>query len=394
MLIFAIIIKLSSQLMRFADITGHKSLTHRLANLADSGQLPHALLLHGPSGIGKTNTARAFIQYICCTDRKDGDSCGKCAACIQNAALNNPDVHFVYPIVKKDKPAKNLSEDYIEEWKEFLTEHPFMPEQQWQLALEAGNTSPQIYVTQSVELLRQASLSSYGKGYKFFVVWLPEKLNAEAANRLLKMIEEPFEDTLFIMISNNPGEILGTIRSRLQSIEFQPLTESEIVDFAVGKGKSQEEGEYIARIARGNMNKAASLIEEGGELNEFNEIFIKVMRGAYARKMWDLKDLSDHLASFSREKASRILDYFARMIRESFISNLKCRPLQSMTPGEEKFVGNFGPFVNAANVEELLRETDRSREDIMRNANQKIVWFDYLINLTKLIRTKNALNKN
>ena len=374
--------------MQFKEIAGHENEIRKLVNMAESGKLPHALLFHGPSGIGKMTVARAFIQYLNCENPSGGDSCGKCSGCLQTLKLNNPDVHFSFPILKKGSSDLRLSEEYSEEWAEFLKDYPYMWPEKWNDAIKAGNSQPIIYVTESAEILRLSSLSAYGKGYKVFVIWQPEKLQPAAANKLLKIIEEPFPDTLFIFVSNNPGGIMPTIRSRLQSVEFRPLPEHEMLKFLKGKGKTDEEAVSIARIAHGDMNKASMLLQSEGEYQEFGVVFIGVMRACYARKMTDLRDYADSFAAYGREKSMRLLDYFARMLRESFISNLYCEKLEAMTPEEKNFVKKFGPFINNGNIEEMLKETDKAREDISRNANQKIVWFDYMIELTRLIRTQ------
>lgn len=378
--------------MKFSDITGHTGEIRKLTSLVDSGKLPHALLFHGQSGIGKTRVARAFIQYLFCTDRQNGDSCGRCPACLQTAKLNNPDIHYIFPIVKGNPP-RSISAEYFQEWKEFLSECSYMAPEEWMKKIEAGNSRPMIYVTESEEILRQASLSSYGDGFKVFLVWQPEKMNAEAANKLLKIIEEPFSDTLFVFISNSSGEIISTIRSRLQSVEFNPLSDEEIRNYFIHQGKSEAEATSLARISKGNMNVAAGLAESAGEMADFAKDFIEVMRACYARKMDQLKGLADRFYGYGREKAMRLLTYFARMIRESFISNLDCSRLEAMTDGEKAFVAKFGPFINAANVIPMAEEIDRAREDIARNANQKIVWFDLFIELTRLIRTNPSFKK-
>ena len=374
--------------MQFKDIIGHKEEIQKLRDIIDRKQLPHALLLHGPSGVGKFRTARAFIQYLCCTDRTpEGDSCGKCPSCIQTAKFNNPDIHYIFPVLKKTNPTRTISADYLQEWIEFLSNHSYMPSDQWLRIIEAGNSRPIIYVAESEEILRLSSLSAYGNGFKIFVIWEPEKMNIEASNKLLKVIEEPFEDTLFLFVSNNPGEIIPTIRSRLRAVEFGRLPDSAIKTFMEERGKSVSEADALARIARGNMNTAFMLTREDGEIDEFRAMFIDAMRAAYARKMPELRNLADKFAAFGREKSIRLLHYFARMIRESFISNLHNDHLKSMTREEEMFVAKFGPFVNSANVEEISSQIDRAVNDISRNANQKIVWFDFLIELCRLIRT-------
>lgn len=374
--------------MRFRDIIGHGQEIEKLVTMADNGRIPHALLLHGPSGVGKTRVARAFVQYLFCSERHDGDSCGRCPACLQASSLGNPDIHYIFPIVKKDK--NDTAADFAEEWLEFMERSPYMSPEEWLDIIEAGNSRPMIHVTESEELLRQSSLSAYGDGRKVFVIWLPEKMNPDASNRLLKVIEEPFEDTLFILISNSPAEILPTVRSRLQGLEFRPLPDEDIAGFLRSAGKSAEEAEVLAGIAKGNMNRAAALVAEDGEYAAFAAVFMGVMRAAYARRMPELREYADTFAGYGREKAMRLLIYFARMVRESFISNLSCPSLETMTPSEKTFVGRFGPFINVANMEELLSQIDRAREDISRNANQKIVWFDFLVELTRLIRSQSA----
>lgn len=374
--------------MKFSDIIGHNEEKRKLVAMVDSGKLPHALLLHGPSGVGKTNLARAFVQYIGCTDRRNGDSCGQCPSCLQTAKLNNPDIHYVYPVLKRANPSRSVSSDYSEEWEKFITDYPFMPPQKWLEIIDAGNSQPIIYVNESEEILRISNMSSYGDGYKIFIIWQADKMNPQAANKLLKVIEEPFSDTLFILVSNDPGELMPTIRSRLQSLELRQLSDAEIIEYLNRKGKTGEETLALAKLARGNMNRAAELIQNDGERAQFRSDFVGVMRACYARKMPELKNYADSFAKYGREKSLRLLDFFSSLIRESFISNLHCQALEAMTPDEKAFVDKFGPFINAANVEEISREIDRAHEDISRNGNQKIVWFDFMIELTRLIRTK------
>lgn len=376
--------------MKFNEIIGHKNEIRKLVSMTDSGQLPHALLFHGPSGTGKMQTALAFIQYLNCTDRRGGDSCGECPSCRQLSKFNNPDVHFIYPVIRR--ATKPVSTDFIEEWRKYITENPYMPPERWGQEIEAGNAQPMIYVSESDEILRQASLSPYGKGHKVFLIWQPEKMNADTANKLLKVIEEPHEDTLFIMVSNNPGALLPTVRSRLQAIEFGSLSEAEVTAFLESRGVGPDEAMQTARLSKGNLNKALRFSEGKNEMSEFSQNFIEVMRSCYARKITELKGMADSFAGYGREKSMRQLEYFSRMIRESFISNLRQPALQSATREELDFISKFGPFINNQNVEEMIRELDRAYEDISRNANQKIVWFDLFLELTRLIRTK-GINK-
>lgn len=375
--------------MRFSDIVGNKECIGILRNMVDTDKIPHALLISGPPGIGKMRLARAYIAYLNCENpTHDGDSCGKCPSCRQIEALNHPDVHYVYPIYKIKSKDKIVSSDYLTEWKRFLKESPYMDFPFWMGLMNAGNSQPLISVDDAAEINREASLSTFSAKYKIFLIWLPEKMNLSAANRLLKTIEEPHEDTLFLCVSNDPGSILPTIYSRLQRVEMTRPATDEIASALTAKGVGPSSAGIFAKLSEGSLLKAFQYAVSEGETGEFGDIFRSAMRNAFQKKVGALKAMSERLSDFGREKMIRLLDYFARMIRENFIANLCMPPLNVMTPEEEDFSHKFAPFVNSANVEDMLKEIDEARRDISRNANTKIVWFDFLINLMILIRRK------
>ena len=375
--------------MRFADIIGNHDAIEALRRIVDSEKIPHALLLSGPAGIGKMMAARAFVAYLNCENRTpDGDSCGKCPSCRQIAANNFPDLHYIYPIAANKSGGKLVSSGYIEEWNRFLSESPYMDYPYWVRLMNSGTTQPIINRYEADELLQKAALSNYSAKFKIFLIWLPEKMNAAAANRLLKVIEEPHEDTIFLCVSNDPASILPTIYSRLQRIPFYRPSDDEISATLRSKGLSPQNAGVFANLAEGSIIKALQYASEEGELVEFSEIFRSAMRSAFARKVIELKAMSDRLADLGREKSLRLLDYFSRMIRENFVANLCLPPLNVMTPDETAFSSKFAPFINVANVEEILTDIDEAKRDISRNANSKLVWFDYLVHLMILIRKK------
>lgn len=372
--------------MKFRDITGHEEIIRALRSLTDTGKLPHAFLFAGSQGVGKMRTARAFAQYIHCKNPKNGDSCGVCSSCLQHQNHNNPDLHFIYPIVKREKEGVLISKDMIEPWKEMLDEYSYMPPEKWNELIKAGNSQPSIYVNDSEDILSRASLSAFQEDYKIFIIWLPERLRPEAANKLLKVIEEPFEDTIFILVSNNDSKILPTIQSRTQRFNFKPLSEGDIYNLLTDQGVESEIAKDAARISMGNLQKAEEIACHPEELLEFSNLFKEIMRAAYALKAKTMKDLSETAAGFGREKLLRFLAYCGRMIRENYIYNLNIPELVLMTNDEASFSSRFAPFIHDGNVEQLSEEIARASNDIERNGNSKIVMFDLFLLLSRLVR--------
>ncbi|MDE6227317.1 MAG: AAA family ATPase [Muribaculaceae bacterium] len=372
--------------MKFSEIAGHQDTIDSLRAIVDSERIPHAILLSGISGIGKMRLARALAQYIHCHNRKNGDSCGVCPSCLQHQNFNNPDLHFSYPILKKD--FKNpLSTDFIDQWKEMLTDWSYMPPEKWNEIIQAGNSQPTIYVGESEDIIAKAALSAFQENYKIFIIWQPEKLRPETANKLLKVIEEPFEDTIFILVSNDDSKLLPTIFSRTQRFNLHPLSEEEIENYLRRKLYVAEEmAESAARLAEGSMGKAEEIACHPEELMEFSSLFKETMRMAYALKADRLKQLSEDMAAMGREKLQRFLAYCGRMVRENFIYNMSVPALSLMTPDEEEFSRRFSPFIHAGNVEMLTKEIGRAQRDIERNANAKIVMFDLLLLLSQGVR--------
>ena len=375
--------------MRFADIAGHNNVKEHLRALVDSDRVPHALLLSGPEGTGKLALARALAQYMHCVSPVNGDSCGRCPSCVQHASLNNADMHFVYPIVKSKQKHQLVSTDMADAWRNFLSCGNYASWQRWLDIIDAGNSRPGIYVEESAEILRKLNISNFSARYKVMVVWLPEKLQGEAANKLLKIIEEPFDDTKFIFVSNDPASILPTILSRLQRVAVTRLSDDEIAAILVDtRGVDPQAAVQLAYISDGNACTALDAGETAGEFDEFMELFQDIMRKAYMRDVKALRDNGDTVAAMGREKSLRFLAYCARMVRENFIYNLGRQDLVRLTGAEARFSSRFAPFINAANADDMMRLFDEAAADISRNANAKIVMFDTLLHLIVLILRK------
>lgn len=376
--------------MKFAEITGHTNAINSLREAVDTDHIPHAILLGGQEGIGKMRVVRAFISYLYCMDRREGDSCGKCPACLQNAHHNNPDVHFIFPRTGANTKS---TETFLPQWYDFLDRHSYMPKEEWARAIDAGNTVPVIYRSDASEISRTASLSSFAYRYKTYVIWMPERMQPQCANALLKLLEEPFPDTIFILVSNEPDKLLPTIFSRTQRYNLKPLTDAEVVEILIQEGTPDNEAREVAALSEGNIIKAFDMTGEGGEIREFSSIFIQMMRLAYARNVASLRMLSESIAAMGREKTARFLAYCARMTRESFIFNLKTEGLNAMTRAEADFNVRFSPFINHKNVERLMSEIQRAHDDVLRNANARLVLFDFMLKVMMQLRNTN-LPKN
>ena len=370
----------SKEKMKFSEVLGNEQAIGQIRRMIDADRLPHALLLYGEPGVPKLALAMAAAQYLHCKNHVDGDSCGVCPMCRQHQSFNQVDTHFSYPFTnrKGDSNSPCDASDYIDEWREFVTKHTL---------LKNDNAQPQIFVREADSIMRKMTLSAYTAKYKVLILWLPEKLKEEAANKLLKLIEEPYDDCKFILVSDNEKGILGTILSRCQRIELRKPSTPMVAQYLVDRyGMDMQEALALAAPAAGNVNMAERMVETGSEFHEFRERFIELMRLSYQRDLASLKAWSERIADMKREKTRRFLDYAVRQVRENFVYNLHNPSLNYLTREEEAFSTRFSPFINERNVERIVSELERASTDIAGNANAKLVLFDLAIRTAMLIR--------
>ena len=284
---------------------------------------------------------------------------------------------------------KPVSDDFAREWHELVMDGPYFTLEQWMLAMGAENQQAIITAGESDDLVRKLSLKSSQGGYKVSLIWLPERMNIECANKLLKLIEEPPYQTVIIMVCQEPDKLLETIRSRVQRIDVKKIDDESIERALIERrGISDDAAHRIARLANGNWLKAVEELQVGSENEQFLDMFISLMRLAYQRKIKDLRKWSDAMATFGREKQKRWLTYFLRMIRENFMYNFHQEELTYMTQKEEDFARNFARFVNEANILPISDLANRAIRDIGQNANAKIVFFDFALQMIVLLIQK------
>lgn len=371
--------------MKFSDIIGNNSAKERIRQMIDSDKFPHALLIHGLPGIPKLSLARAAAQFLQCTNRIDGEPCGTCPSCLQHQSFNHADTYYSYPIVKiGENPTSN---DFINEWKEFLNENEVEDFQKWTKYLSKENAQPIIYQSESDRIIRDLSLAAYTSKYKVLIMWLPEKMHESCANKLLKLIEEPSDDTKFILVSDDEKSILKTIFSRTQRIELKRPSTADITSYICRRFNADPESARLAAVAAdGDIAQAERNMELDSETKQFHQDFMQLMRMAYIRNLKELKVWSEHISDYKREKARRFLNYASRMVRENFIYNLHHPELNYQTAEEKTFSIKFAPYINEYNVEKLINEFDTAEKDIKMNGNIKLVLFDMAIKITILIK--------
>lgn len=373
--------------MRFDEVIGQEETCHRLTEMALEQRLPHALLLCGPRGCGKMAVALAFASYLL---TPDGPQRANAEAML--AKWQHPDLHFSYPVIRPAGTSadhKMVSDDFAREWHDLLAKGPYFSMDQWLDMMRAANQQAQIGVGESDDLIRKLSLKSSQGGYKVCIVWLPERMNAECANKLLKIIEEPPQQTIFIMVCEEPELLLETIRSRTQRIDMKKTADDAIAKaLTMRRGIGDDDAQRIARVANGNWLKAVETLEADNENSLFLDMFIQLMRLAYQRNIKELKKWSETVAAYGREKQKRMLEYFLHLIRENFMYNFRNPELVYMTQGEENFARNFARFINEANVIELAELFSLAIRDIGQNANPKIVFFDMVLRVIVLLIQK------
>ena len=379
--------------MKRNEVIGQEEVWQRLTEMVREERLPHAIMLCGPQGCGKMALALAFASYLLCQNR-DGhnEACGECKQCKMLEKWGHPDLLFSYPTIKTPAMGsehKPVSEDFAEEWRNMISRSPYFNIEQWMTEIGAENQQAIITAGESDELNRKLSLKSSQGGYKVSVIWLPERMNIECANKILKLIEEPPSQTIFIMVSENPDNLLETIRSRVQRIDVKKTDNESIQKALVSKyGITEDDAMRVARLANGDWLTAVGELTADSENKDFLTDFQSLMRLAYQRNVRELKHWSENINSYGREKQKRFLTYFLRMIRESFMYNFQQPELSYMTSQEEAFTANFARFVNENNMRQITELANKAIRDISQNANGKIVFFDMALQMIVLLINK------
>jgi DNA polymerase-3 subunit delta' len=373
--------------MLFKEVVGNQETKKALIQQVESGRVSHAQLFLGPEGSGKLAMAIAYSQYLLCDAPTSTDTCDECPNCLKMKSLTHPDLHFAFPVVANKTAKIGSSIDRIKEWNSLILKNTYFGLNQWQEELDEMGKNAAIAVEESRLILKRLSLKSYSGKYKIMIIWMPEKMNTQAANKLLKILEEPPEQTVFFLICNNSEGMLPTILSRTQIIRFPALKVSEVSDFLTNRFHIEASiAESAATLSQGNLNEAMQLLQGAKSQNLFFDLFVKMMRAAYTANPIELMDISDEAASLDKENQKNFVKYGLHLFRESIILNYMKGELLNLRVEERKFLEKFARFINNQNITELLSEFNDAYYHLERNANSKILFSDLLIKLTKLIK--------
>jgi DNA polymerase III subunit delta' len=372
----------------FSEVVGQEDIKIKLRASVKAGRMPHTQMFYGPDGSGALPLAIAYAQYIACANRSDSDSCGTCPSCRKFSNLVHPDLHFVFPVNTSEKISKDpVSDDYIAEWRAFVILNPYFRSNRWYDCIGIENKQGLINRKESESIIRKMNLKPFESDYKFLIIWLAEKMNTTSANMLLKLMEEPPEKTFFLLVCEDPEQLLVTISSRAQIVKL-PGVDGEAMKQALSKKLNLEANQLqkIVKLANGSLIQAFELIKSSAD-NEFNlEKFTSLMRLCYSRDFLAINSWVEEMAALGREKLKSFFDYSLHLVRENFLMNLNKPELIYLNEKETGFSQKFHFYIHGGNVVRIYEEMNGASNDIERNANAKILLFDFSLHLVKLIR--------
>ena len=382
--------------MLFSDILGQNEVKLQLTKSADAKRIAHAQLFIGPEGSGMLPMAIAYAQYILCQNTGNENNNGNAACNLKFSHFNHPDLHFIFPVNVTDKIKKHpTSADFLTEWREFVAQEMYASYNDW-MDKVGFKTQPFIGVDQTSEIFQKMALKSFEGGYKIMIIWCADKMNTETSNKLLKLLEEPLDNTLFILITEHPKNILQTISSRCQITKFNAIAPQTILSNLVNQyNLDQNTATKLAHQSQGNYNWGLKKITETDESElVFEALFIKWVRFAYGvvkRKDYtiELLNWAEEVAKLGKEQQKQFLHYTLEMVRQSMLLNYKANSLVYLEPTTDNFkLQNFAPFIHHNNIFQFEKEISDAIYHLERNGNSNLIFTDLSLNLTRLLHTK------
>lgn len=379
--------------MKFADVIGQDAVKNRLRKTVRESRVSHAQLFMGHEGTGKLPMALAYAQYINCTNKQDGDSCGECLSCIKYEKLIHPDLHFIYPTASKKGLDKPTSKDFIKQWRELLLDQKgYTNLFSWYTKIDIERKQGIINARDCNDIIKTLSYKSYEANYKVMIIWMVEKLYHAAAPKILKILEEPPDKTLFILISDHPDQIIKTILSRTQIVKFPFIAKDDLIEKLVSEGSDQNIVTEAVKISRGNYIEARNKLGQMDIIDSNTTWFTKWMRLCFGGQISETLDFVANLSKQSRDNQKVFLNYTLRMVRESMLLNNGTNDLVRLNKSESEFIEGtaakrFYPYINSKNIIPITEELEKSIFHIERNANPNILFLDLSLKIGRYLKS-------
>lgn len=372
--------------MLFKDVIAQQELKKQLIKTILTNKVSHAQLFCGPEGCGHFAMAVAYAQLLLCKNRIE-DSCGSCPSCLKIQQFAHPDVHFSFPIHLSKTNKVQQSDDVVKEFREMVSQSPYIGVSHWNEFLGNQNKQGIIAVKESESIIKKLSLKSFEGNYKILIMWLPEFMNKEAANKLLKLIEEPPKKTVFLFVADSSDKIIDTILSRTQKITFSSLSAKDIkINLISLKTITDQDAENYARLAEGNFHKAEQLITPNENDNMYLSLFINWMRLCYSKNISNTIDWVDEMAKLGREQQKEFLLFTLEMFRQCIIGHYSGETLTMLDGKQQQFLSKFSPFINHLNIVALDEILNKAYYHLERNANPKVLLLDVSLKFYSLLK--------
>jgi DNA polymerase-3 subunit delta' len=377
--------------MQFKDVIGQESVKQRLIGSVRENHVSHAQLFLGPAGSGKLPLALAYAQYILCPNRTETDSCGVCPTCQKMQKLVHPDLHFVVPTATTKKVKSNPESDlFMEEWREYVIQNQgYVDTSSWYSFLDVENKQGYMSVRDAASLLRKLSMKAYEGEYKIAIIWMAEKMRVDTANKLLKLLEEPPEKTVFLLIAEDQEELLATIKSRTALVKIPTIDIAKVQQALVERlGCDEQQAHDAAMISEGNWLNACHSVQESEDRKFFFTTFQQWMRLCFKAAYSELIDFSNNIKSLGREKQKELLEYGLRIIRNSLLFNNNLAEIVMLPNDEKTFNSKFAPFVNPANLMQIAELFEEAMRQIERNGYAPLIFTDVSFKMVALLKKK------
>ena len=376
--------------MFFRDVPGQSELKSLFRALHASGKVPHALLLSEPAGSGALSLALAFARLLNCSAPKDGEGCGRCTSCLQYSGMAHPDLILSFPIVKPASESDFHSEHLLPEFRKAVLNDPFLSLQDWRGLMDPGNKQAIIPVREASRLMRSCGLKNFGGAFRVVLIWQAQKMNAESGNKLLKLIEEPPEGTLFILIAPSASDLLSTIVSRCQLVHVPPLSQDDIAQRLMSEHtQDRDKAQMAASLAEGDLRQAVRLLELDDTLLQYTEWFVQLTRICYAARLPDLLNWTTELGKSTRDELIAFFRFSAHFLEESTRSRSGLKVYESPALARTGFKMNvFSQLMPLAGVEQIAEGFGRSIENVQRNVHAKLILFNLGIDMMRAFKAK------